>query len=163
MKEYCRIEYLYKLYVCIRKSGFPEWKQYNLLRSLLVGEEWSWRVVGISENALALFADNEFKRPKGKIERHHHRRPFKETAEPMLKEKIIMPKKEWCKQIIDGEEVRLVTKEEHNPKKKFSRIIPIDFEKGLFRNNRTVNYRYRLKEEGKYLEKLAKGHNILKP
>ena len=69
MKEYLHIEYLYKLYVCIRKSGFPCRKQYNLLRSLLVGEEWSWRVVGISENALTKFAENEFKKPRTKKNR----------------------------------------------------------------------------------------------
>ena len=151
MKEYLHIEYLYKLYVCIRKSGFPCRKQYNLLRSLLVGEEWSWRVVGISENALTKFAENEFKKPKNKIDRHH-RQSFADTAKPMLEGKVIMPKNEWCDQIIENEEVYLVTKEEHNAKA-FSRIIPIDFEEGLFRNNQSVGYRYG-KEEKEHLRKL---------
>ena len=129
MKEYLRIEYLYKLYVCIRKSDFPRWKQYNLLRSLLVGEEWSWRVVGISEDALiqvlrirkvALRLGFRFqgalKKPKNRIERHHHRQSFADAAKPMLEGKVIMPKNEWCNQIIENEEVHLVTKEEHKAK-----------------------------------------------
>ena len=156
MKEYLHIEYLYKLYVCIRKSGFPHRKQYNLLRSLLVGEEWSWRVVGISENALTKFAENDFKIPKNKIERHHHRQSFADTARPMLEGKVIMPKNEWCDQIIENEEVCLVTKEEHDANA-FSRIIPIEFEKGLFRNNQSVGYRYG-KEEKEHLRQLAQNH-----
>ena len=158
MKEYLHIEYLYKLYVCIRKSDFPWWKQYNLLRSLLVGEEWSWRVVGISENALTKFAGNGFKKPKNKIDRHHHRQSFADNAKPMLEGKVIMPKSEWCDQIIENEEVHLVTKEEHKAKA-ISRIISIDFEEGLFRNNRMVGYSY-LQEEEEYLRQLARDHGI---
>ncbi len=158
MKEYLRIEYLYKLYVCIRKSDFPRWKQYNLLRSLLVGEEWSWRVVGISEDALTKFAENKFKKPKNRIERHHHRQSFADAAKPMLEGKVIMPKNEWCNQIIENEEVHLVTKEEHKAKA-ISRIIPIDSEEGLFRNNQMVGFRY-LQEEEEHLRKLARDHGI---
>ena len=157
MKEYPRIEYLYKLYVCIRESDFPRWKQYNLLRSLVVGEEWSWRVVGISENALTEFAGNGFKKPKNRIERHHHWQSFADTAKPMLEGKVIMPKSEWCDQIIANEEVHLVTKEEHRAMA-ISRIIPIDFEEGLFRNGRTVGYCYRQAEK-EYLKQLARDHD----
>lgn len=158
MTEYLRIEYLYELYVCIRKSNFPRWKQYNLLRSLLVGEEWSWRVVGISENALTMFAGNGFNKPTNGIERHHHPQPFADTAKPMLKGNVIMPKNEWCDRIIDNEEVHLVTKKEHNAKA-ISRIIPIDFEEGLFRNKRMVGYHYR-QEEKEFLRKLARDYGI---
>lgn len=71
----------------------------------------------------------------------------------MLEGKVIMPENEWCNEIIKNEEVHLVTKEEHNAKE-ISKIIPIDFEEGLFRNKQMVGYRY-LQEEKKYLKKLA--------
>ena len=123
----------------------------------MVGEEWSWRVVGISKNALASFSDNKFELPKG-IQRHHHRQSFAETAKPMLEGNIIMSINEWCKKIINNEEVHLVTKEEHSAKQ-ISEIIPIDFEEGLFRNNQMVGYRY-LQEEKKHLKRLAIDHGI---
>lgn len=144
------IKTLYSLYVHIRKSGLPEKKQYNLIRALMAGEEWSWRVTGISVAALARFKDNDFKKTKG-IHRDHVQ-PFAQTAKPMLE--TIMPESGWCKWIYDNENVRLVTKEE-NYTNQFSRIIKIDYDLGYFRNNQTVGYRYRRKVEGELLRGLS--------
>ena len=157
-KNLSKIEHLYELYVCIRKSGLPKKKQYDLVRALLVAEEWTWRVVGISRNALREHARNDFKKPKGKIDRHHYRQSFVETAKPMLEGKEIMLEDEWRNQIFDNEEVWLVTKEEHHSNNP-SAIIDIDFGLGFFRNQ-SVGYRYRRKEEAEYLKELARDNSI---
>ena len=151
-----QIEQLYNLYVHIRKSSLPERKQYNLIRALLVGEVWSWRVVGISENALYQFAKNDFKKVKNKIDRHHHIKSFAEYSKRMREETIPMGK--WWKLVYENEEVLLVTKEEHRSGT-IENKLDIDFDRGLFRNNPSVSFRYR-KEEREFLRKLAKDNGI---
>ena len=95
---------------------------------------------------------------KEKIDRHHYRQSFVETAKPMLEGKEIMLEEEWRKQIFDNEEVWLVIKEEHHSNN-LSTIIDIDFGLGFFRNQ-SVGYRYRQKEEAEYLKELARDHSI---
>ncbi len=137
---------LYSLYVHVRKSDLPEEKQYNLIRALMAGEEWSWRVEGISVKALRRFKDNDFKKTKG-IHRHHVV-PFRETCQQMLQ--TILTETEWCELAYNNEKVHLVTKEENN-EERFSTILPIDPELGLFKNNKKIGYTYRIGEEGQFL------------
>ncbi len=140
---------LYSLYVHVRKSDLPKEKQYNLIRTLMAGEEWSWRVVGISVEALEWFKENDFKRTKG-IHRHHVV-PFRETGRQMLQN--IMTAAEWCALAYDNEKVHLVTKEENN-KEQFSEIFCIDHKLGFFKNKQ-ISYTYRIREEGQFLKDLA--------
>lgn len=75
------MEILYDLYVHIRKSGLDRTKQSNLIRQLTAGEEWSWRVEGISIAALKRFKENKFEDSKGIC--RDHSPPFHETVKPM--------------------------------------------------------------------------------
>ena len=103
------IKDLYCLYVHIYKTNLVDQKKRHLFRELLAGEEWTWRVVGISVNALERFKENEYKKPLG-IQRDHIK-PFKHTSKLMLA--TLLTEDEWCRLAYESEEVRLVTKEEN--------------------------------------------------
>ncbi len=65
-----------------------------------------------------------------------------------------MTEDEWCRLAYESEEVRLVTKEE-NATRDVSREIQIDFERGFFKNTRSIGYSYRRAEEGGFLVSVA--------
>ena len=150
-----KIDQLYGLYLAVRKSYFSVSKQRNVIRSLLVGEEWSWRVQGISENAILVYAANDYKIVKRMLERHHIV-PFSETARVMLEEKAL-PKAEWWELIYSGEKTYLVTKDEHKSGK-YSRILKVDPGLGMFANQ-AIGWKYR-KKEAEFLKKLANANGI---
>ena len=141
--EIYKIKQLFKLYTSIRKSYFAKTKQKDAIRVLLVGEEWSWRVTGISQNAILEYAKHNFEKCDARsLSRHHYKKSFAETAEEMLKNTL--PINEWWELLYENEVVHLVTEIEHNNGKS-SKIIDIDFDKGLFRN-RNIGWCYQKKE-----------------
>ena len=148
---------LYSLYVQIRKTDLPRHKQYLLTRALLACEEWTWRVEGISVEALKKIKyEYNFKKKTGVV--RGHITPFRETAKAILD--TIMPVEEWCKLVYENEKVRLMTREENNSES-VSDIIPIErvfCGEILFRNNRCIGYRYRKLHEAVYLRALADKH-----
>ena len=147
---------LYELYRVLNESDIPLFKKKAMLRSLFIGESWTWVVTKISLAALAQFEKHEYEK-KPHIYDRHHPKPFKKTAEEMLVEPTLSYKK-WCKIIKENEIVHLLTKAEHRKcNKEQPSMIPIS-EKGLFCNGgKTVGYSYGDKEKD-YLKRLAKKH-----
>ena len=73
-----------------------------------------------------------------------------------------MPYDKWWPWFWDNDRTLLVTKEEHNkksydPKKD---IISIDWQLGYFESGATMGFNYKKKNEGKFIEGLAKEHKI---
>jgi len=68
---------LYRVYVAQFEAvrdfpgAFTKNDATRMLTSLMGSRPWSWRVVGITPAALDLFAENEFKRVRGLVERGH--------------------------------------------------------------------------------------------
>ena len=62
---------IYKLYKFILHSKFSEHKKERLLNQAFVAEPWSWRVVGITTNALVEFKKNNFRYKTGTFYREH--------------------------------------------------------------------------------------------
>ena len=151
---------IYELYCAIYKSTLSPNKKEKMLNSIFGYEPWSWRVVGISKNAIREFAKNNFNYKSGTFQRDHHFQPRYVTLRKMLEN--IMPYDKWWPWFWDNDRTLLVTKEEHNkksydPKKD---IISIDWQLGYFESGATMGFNYKKKNEGKFIEGLAKEHKI---
>ena len=143
--EIYKIKQLYELYIKIRKSYFPKSKQKDAIRVLLIGEEWSWRVTGISHNAICEYKKHDFKKCDARsLERHHYKKSFAETTKPMLEN--ILAIDEWWESLYVNEVVCLVTKTEHKAGEvSDDEIINIDYDLGLFKNC-NIGWNYQKKE-----------------
>ena len=62
---------IYEVYQAIFKSSFPEYKKINIIHSLFLFEPWSWRVIGITTDAIREFVDNDFRYKTGTFNRDH--------------------------------------------------------------------------------------------
>ena len=58
-----------------------------LISTILGYEDWAWRVVGISKEALHICKENDFKRPKGLVRDHEYER--KETYKKLIEERLL--------------------------------------------------------------------------
>lgn len=148
---------IYAFYKLIFTSNFTFSKKVTLMTQALGMEEWSWRVVGISENAVIEIANNNFNRPTNKLERDHQasradtcRLIFGETEYSF---------DDWWSLVWDNDKTLLVTKEEHK-KKSFSKIYEIDFALGYFRDAGKISYKFTKAREGEFIKKLIQQNNI---
>lgn len=62
---------LYEIYNLVKKSCLSHQKKKVILRSLLVEEEWSWKVIAISHEAVVAYVKNRFEKITNKLVRHH--------------------------------------------------------------------------------------------
>ena len=146
MTENERKKCLYELYKILNESGLPLQKKKVILRSLFVGESWTWCVTEISKAALMQFEKDKYKKEPHMYDRHHPI-PFKKTAEEMLV-KPSLSYKDWCRIIDRNEKVHLITKDEHRKwnKEKPEKMFKIK-ETGLFDNGvKTVGFSYGKRE-----------------
>ena len=134
----------------LKESTLTHNKKSIVLRSLFVGEKWSWKVSGISHDALKELEKNNFKKLPRRFERHHPI-PFKKTAEQLFGHNKFS-KEEFYELIALNEEVHLITKEEHKSQK--YHLYKIDMSLGLF-ENADIGWKYGKKEE-EYLRNLSK-------
>ena len=147
---------IYKLYEYIFKSSFDAKKKEVLLTIAFGNEKWSWRVVGISFQALAEFEENNFKYKTRTFNRDHFYQPRIITFRKMLEK--LMPYEEWWKWFWKNDETIIVTIEQHNNKNLMAEnldIIPIDWRLGYFTCNPVVGFSYTKIREGEYLRNLT--------
>ena len=105
---------LYKIYSSIVESEIDDNKKRNLLTYVFAWENWSWRVVGISLNALKRLQVNKFSSSKG-IRRGHIIDRAK-TYEILVSKKVDY--EEWWQTFWDNDKTELVTNEENEDKEK---------------------------------------------
>ena len=148
---------IYKLYEYIFKSSFDTKKKEVLLTIAFGNEKWSWRVVGISYQALSEFQQNGFKYKTRTFNRDHFYQPRIVTFRKMLKE--LMPYEKWWKWFWKNDETIIVTIKQHNNNKNLLvenlDIIPIDWRLGYFTCNPVVGFSYTKIREGEYLRNLT--------
>ena len=135
---------IYEIYKLVYSSNFPKRKKHNLLRSAFSYEQWGWRVVGISKNAVIEYQKAGFRKPSGKLERHHHSQRFADITNLMLCDSLLSLD-DWWSLFWDNDETILVTKDEHRSNK-YSSILPIDPTEGLFANQ-DIGWKYGQREK----------------
>jgi hypothetical protein len=131
-------------------------KKKDILRSLFIGENWTWRIIKISKRVVVECKKNNFKKPARRFERHHaDEYEFSKTASAFLKDKI-MPFDDWVDYIEKHEKTYLLTKEEHANWEKNSKktvLYDVDLERNLFRNE-SRGWKHQKKEE-EYIKELV--------
>ena len=147
---------LYKLYEAIYDCEIEN-KRKNLLTYLFAWEDWSWRIEGISKNALILLKEKDFfPKPKGLV-RHHFKQNRSKTYEQMLQKKYNLD--EWWNLFWENDSTWLITEEEHKNVNKFNydlknKIEKINWADGYFKGGGLVGFKYRKSVEAKMVELL---------
>ncbi|MDC3063405.1 hypothetical protein OA253_02190 [Alphaproteobacteria bacterium] len=155
---------LYEIYLKLYESELEIEKKKLILKSLLAGEAWSWKITAISKQCLENFKKNKFEKSRKlktsrkkvlNIVRHPHAN-FNETATNILNTRL--SEKDWWEIIIKNEESHLITKDEL--KEEYYLFINIPVNGGYFLNT-TSGYIFGEKEK-LFLKHLNKSKIIWK-
>ena len=152
---------IYDLYKVIIECELPEHKKQLLLTVSFGYEKWSWRVVGITKQAIIEFAKNDYKYKTRTFNRDHFYQERHVTFSLMLKN--IIPFNDWWSLFWENDRTILVTSKEHGNKHKLKleeEIIPIDWESGYFTSNPRAGFSFTKKREGQLIKELIKKHDI---
>ena len=148
---------IYQFYKLIYESNFTFAKKKTLMTAALGMQDWSWRVVGISKNAVIEIAKNNFKKPPRKLARDH------QVSRAETYNQIFGTKEygfdDWWNLVWENDKTTLITNDEHNTHA-ISEIYPIDLELGLFRDSGMVGWKHTIKNEGAFVKGLCAKHNI---
>lgn len=127
----------------------------RLLTGLMAAKEWSWRVIGITPEALEVFAEHDFRRPAGKLQRGHVVDRVVTARELFQLEKPATID-EFFQTFLKNDQTVLMTNEQNRHRKVASTLqyIPIDNNDAvLFPSGTLVGWKHR-KVEVDFLRKL---------
>lgn len=142
---------IYAVYIATFELSYDIQRKNTLLTALMGGADWSWRVVGITVDALELFAANNFKMPEV---RRAHKIARIDTARSVFEIPTPLSSDAFFELFWLNDETVIATKPENKKNAVLSEVIPISFDEGLFRCNKKVGFRYRQKKEGMFLRAL---------
>lgn len=150
---------LYKFYEFIFDSHFTLSKKRSVITHVLGYETWSWRVVGISEEAIKAIARNNFNRPIKMLARDH------KLARVITYNKIFNEKmafEDWWDWIWENDKTILVTNEEHRSIKTtpISKIYEIDPAGSYFVDAEVAGWHQTQRREGALIRQLCEQHSI---
>jgi len=148
---------IYQFYKLIYESKFTFAKKKTLMTAALGMELWSWRVVGISRNAIIEIAKNNFKKPARKLARDHQVTRAETYAQIFGAKEFQFD--DWWSLVWENDKTILITNDEHNAHT-VSEIYHIDLELGLFRDSGMVGWKHASKNEGAFIKGLCEKHNI---
>jgi len=138
--------YLYEIYLNLFDSDFATEKKKIILKSLFVGEHFSWKIIAISKLCFKEYKKNNFKKVTKfkKINKKILRNKINisQTAKILFSKKF--PAKDFWEIIIENEKTHLITKEERDSKEYFYIDIPIE---GGYFLNQNSSFEYSTKEE----------------
>lgn len=152
-------EELYKLYELIFDSTFTLSKKRSVITAVLGYETWSWRVVGITEEAVKAIARNNFNKPSRMLARDHKRTRV-ETYNRVFSEKMAF--NEWWDWIWENDQTILMTNEEHRliHLNQPSKIYLIEPKLSLFVDAEVAGWHQTQAREGAFLRKLCEEYKI---
>lgn len=134
------------------------------MTAVLGYELWSWRVVGITTEAIRAIARNNFNKPSSMLARDHsqprvqtYNRIFEKSQSPS-----VMSFDDWWNWIWEHDKTILMTNEEHKKKEVVAQkdIHPIDPQFGYFLDAETAGWHQTKGREGAFVAKLCAEHNI---
>lgn len=125
-------EDFYHDFLLIRKMRAPTSKRYRMLGELFAVNPNAWRVVGVTENALRIFAEHDFKRVSRMGVNRSHIVDRIDTYTTML-EGSLMECEDWWDFYVDTDKTVLATSTENMGKGEWSKVYDIDTSLGLFR------------------------------
>jgi len=151
---------MHELYMKVFESSFTNQKKINLLSSIGGWEPWSWRVVGITTNAVKRIWDcGGHANVRKELVRDHFFQGRVVTYKKMLEKKLSF--ESWWSEFWENDRTILMTKREHriikwesqndlwkNPQ---DRIFDIDWTCGNFVSNKVAGFHYSNKKEGEFV------------
>lgn len=129
-------------------DGFSKADATRMLTALMSARPWSWRVIGITPDALMAFAENNFKRPTRQLQRGH-RFDRASTADALyFKQKKPMPLKKFFDFFLERDKTVIMTNDEnkHMANGKFPKFIKIDNRLELFPCGTLIGWKHRKAE-----------------
>lgn len=147
---------MHAVYLAIFELPFNIQRKTTLLTALMGGADWSWRVTGITAEALEVLASNDFKYAKGKICRAHLIDRI-DTAGAVFQIPSPLTEDQFFAKIWENDETVIATKSENKTRGTLPKIILIDYKLGLFVCNPLVGFRYGKRETG-FLRELHANH-----
>ncbi len=152
-------EELYRFYEMIFDSSFMLRKKRSLMTAVLGYETWSWRVVGITEEAIKAIARNNYNYPTRTLARDHtHTRM--ETYNRTFNEKMAF--EDWWNWIWENDKTILMTNDEHSAIHitQPSKIYSIDPNESMFVDGGLIGFHFTQTREGRFVRALCEKHNI---
>lgn len=149
--ELSRIENFYEFYKLIYTSPFDRGKKRMVMTSALGYESWSWRVVGISRDAIFEIKNNNFKHPAKKLSRDH-KIPRSKFIDSLFDENL-QPLDIWWSKIWENDQTELITNIEHKSGVR-SKIFSIDPSLCLFQSEGIAGWKHTKKKEGEFIRHL---------
>ena len=125
-------EDFYHDFLLIRSMRAPTAKRYRMLGELFAVNPDAWRVTGITENALKVFKQHDFKRVSRMGINRSHLVDRVKTYTTML-EGPLMDCEEWWNFYFDNDKTVLATSTENMGKGEWSKVYDIDPQLGLFK------------------------------
>ena len=147
---------IYKFYLLIYESDFNKAKRNNLMTGAFGYEEWGWRVVGITHEAITAIAKNNFNLPQG-LQRDHHKQKRADTYKEIFSRRFAF--EEWWNMIWGNDETILMTKQEHYTKQR-STTYKVDYTLGYFKDAAGPGMRFTKKHDGAFIKELCEKNNI---
>ena len=160
---------MYEFYKMTFNSCFTERKKINLMTSISGWEKWSWRVVGITQNAInEIHSNNGNSKVTKLLVRDHFFQGRSETYKKMLSK--LLSFEEWWSEFWENDRTILMTKVEHNKIEKIkkdegnlketkSQIYELDWKSGLFQSGNVAGFLFAKKYEGDFIIKNFKKTN----
>jgi hypothetical protein len=143
---------IYDVYLALFKLNIKVQRKCSIMTSLLGGDEWSWRVIGITLEAVNLLERNGYKYLKGSICRAHivgrltTAKTVYERDEPVSLDELFQIY--WA-----NDKTVISTKAENGNHVRLPLVIPIDHELKNFPCGAVVGWKHR-KQEANFLSKL---------
>lgn len=148
---------LYRIYELIYDNHFSLPKKRSVMTAVLGYETWSWRVVGITEEAIKAIAKNNFNKPSNTLARDHtHTRSNTYTK---IFSEGKMPFHAWWDWVWQHDKTILMTNTEHKSQV-ISKIYQLNPNDGYFVDGETAGWYQTKAKEGSYLKHLCEVHSI---
>lgn len=151
-------ELIYRIYDLIYSSHFSLSKKRSLMTAALGYETWSWRVVGITEEAIKAIARNNFNKPSKMLARDHTQ-PRSVTYTEIFDKEKMMSFTEWWNWVWEHDKTTLMTNEEHHTQR-ISKVYGLDPALGYFVDGETAGWYQTKGREGAFLKELCEKHSI---
>jgi hypothetical protein len=145
---------LYRVYVAqfeaISKfpTSFTKNDANRMLTSLMGSRPWSWRVVGITDAALEVFAAHDFKRVRGLVERGHLADRSQTAYELFFNRQSVMELGEFFEFFLERDKTVLMAKYENKSRSggPIPLYTPIPMERELFPCGTLIGWQHRPRE-----------------
>lgn len=143
---------IYDVYLALFNLDISVQRKCSMMTSLLGGDAWSWRVIGITLEAINLLEKNDYKYIKGSICRAHiisrltSAKLVYERSTPISIDELFQTY--WT-----NDKTIISTKQENGNRVKLPLAIPIDYSLNHFPCGAVVGWKHR-KQEANFLREL---------